>query len=1400
MSRAKSWSESQQPDNQYTYGQYWFNVIAMLLIALALIAVLIYLLWPQPQASTKVFLVRPETGSEVRSIPFQKSDFDGLKNSFVENEVMELDSFNDKASFEQVIVNLKDRLNGSSPTTAIVVCSAIGAVGEEGHPILRTTTSKGGNIEVKEFLTDFVSAVDCERYIVILDCGHDYSRPLKYFKDSKFQPGDDFNKFTTAVQKLVETGDLTEQPLAVILANGDGEVPLYSYNKRRTLFGLALQDVFSKSHHETVDSLCTSLVEYCRLHGGGAAQTPQVFKSQKFVEGKLRIAGLSVLKSESDEKEDEPEEGESEEDIKFQVKATTDDLKKIVGFWTDRDDVESNFETKEETLLLPEDFETLKWERAINAIVEQTANLRNQEDLGEVNFGDLERGSKIRAARGLTQKFPGLLSSIELDIDPAIQSNSSEVDPRAKRDIQKAFLDYHRTKLKAKYHMAIFESLSWIDGSTSLNRYREEIDELTSVLSNSLFSNSLADEKDWSLYVKAGQNIADQLENVEGQLERLCEFLGGDDKDGFTREMALMCLLDSPLIKPGSSAEDAVNEPYTREGLMDALKQEVVGSGDRLTPDKRIKNSDIRYRLLSKLEKEQLCTLPAKFEVGSRKQDSIAYYMDVGRSKLLDLKVNPKPTVYNLVLENRSELVSTKQIELDGTEINLGLIVKANSEPVKTDVDVVCELPANAPFKILNGIPEKGNKVRIKNRDGLIKVKATENAAKDGMASGYALKVQVGDSYLGERFAINEARSIEIPLALPGEDRIELMLAMAGNKVDGSTLRPLPNRDEVLEMSLVNFFHETRTVKATLYACKSVQGHAIMPGSIDETVKQKTLDNIGRLPVIAVSVPVKLDKGKPRQQSKPAQISWASKPDPEIKMMEAGKSFDQGLLCRVVDVGEGVEADASPKDFWIPVFPEDGDLFSKKNLLLDPNTGDVRLVYEKSELGKDKAINLVCRLGDQVVGKLSIPAGKNAGRDDVIIEKWGRLESKSDSELLNIDVNQWPRRYSFTCENGRFLDTLTSIDSKSRFPNIAFDVEAPKPAAGGIRLKKFTSDDNKVRQAFGYKKKEADRTIEGVLKITCNAQEHFRFPDSKDFVEVKFGNDREKFFFPREVKDFISVDAVDPTRLILLSTVTDFSKNLKVEMDNYDIDPIVIQTGDPREMTGRDITRIVFDNQPPKPPRFQIGGGTIYPGRFIEIQGLSQVVDSPAGVGVSKKIQDRIRAKIRLEGEESKKAVLGYNSRRLLGIKAGKPGNYQLSIEVFDSLKNISKATTKSFRVVPKPPPKKKRKPKVVKAAPPKPVTHVLKVKVRVSSQPLKAGEEPELVIEPDEGVKMKRTGPDTFEFTGLKAGETYSVSGKFKLTTGFKVETQGKTTPWETSKDWPTKHTMPKTLKLIEK
>ena len=94
------------------------------------------------------------------------------------------------------------------------------------------------------------------------------------------------------------------------------------------------------------------------------------------------------------------------------------------------------------------------------------------------------------------------------------------------------------------------------------------------------------------------------------------------------------------------------------------------------------------------------------------------------------------------------------------------------------------------------------------------------------------------------------------------------------------------------------------------------------------------------------------------------------------------------------------------------------------------------------------------------------------------------------------------------------------------------------------------------------------------------------------------------------------------------------------------------------------------------------------------------------------------------------------------------------------------------------------------------PVTHVLRVTVFVGSNRLQAGQKPDLTISPDDGVKMRRASGDTFEFTGLKPDEEYSVSGDYKLTTGFGVETKGETTPWKAPEN-QRKTTVTKMLRL---
>ena len=70
------------------------------------------------------------------------------------------------------------------------------------------------------------------------------------------------------------------------------------------------------------------------------------------------------------------------------------------------------------------------------------------------------------------------------------------------------------------------------------------------------------------------------------------------------------------------------------------------------------------------------------------------------------------------------------------------------------------------------------------------------------------------------------------------------------------------------------------------------------------------------------------------------------------------------------------------------------------------------------------------------------------------------------------------------------------------------------------------------------------------------------------------------------------------------------------------------------------------------------------------------------------------------------------------------------------------------------------------------------------------------MTISPDDGIKVRRASGDTYEFTGLKAGEEYSVSGDYKLTTGLGVKTKGETTPWTAPED-QRKTTVTKILRL---
>ncbi|MDG1874455.1 MAG: hypothetical protein P8J27_11130 [Mariniblastus sp.] len=1396
MARSKNWTESQQPQNQYTYGQYLFNVIAMISIAGALIGLAIYWALPSAKQTTQVFLVHADAKAEMRAIPFQENDLAQLNDAFVEDDVISLHEFNDVASFD-LAASLKEQTN--EPTTAIIVCSAVGAVDRDSQPVLLSTTSSGPGIPVKQLLEEFVKNAKCEQYVLVLDCGHDFSRPEAYWQNGQFKPGDDYNQFVSAVEELVEHETLTDKPLAVITSTDLGEIPLYSYNQRRTLFGLALQETLNRPY-TTIAEFHQSLIDYCHEHGGEAAQTPQLFAKGFPAENEqLGISSLVAIKKDAGNEE---EEEDSKPAAITQHEKTKKDLIDAALFWAERDRVIGDF--KKANLLLPVDFDTVQWEKSIEQISESLACSRANQVQSSSLLGDFTSRPNKTASSEITSKFPGILAddptSQPKEGNPQENTPDSSVDGLSDRiarlAIAKSFLIQHRAKFRAKYYLAIFDSLSWLDDSESLDRFEQALKNLNSDLNSSLFSDSNVEAAEWEAYREAAAEIRNKDEIANRCLKKLCQFLtdSRDNKHGFTREMGIVALLDSPLIESGPTSPETLPQGHDRAGLMKALEKNVSGRGEKLISSEiRNSNSVRRHQLFANFLEPQRADLNNKAMgsmVRSRIHDSVAYYLSVDNSRLRELAINQLEKVYNISLRNREDLIKVQQIDLDGEIIKLGLALNSGDDLNGQKVNLICELKPDSPFEIMGGT-QVGNTIHLKNSDGTIEIRATQNTAQDKTGSPHTLRVRVENASGAIKFTRNELdKPIEIPLALPGENRVELSVVMSGKPTDGSALRPWPNRKETVEISIQNFFHRERKLQATLYVCKTVPGHSIMPGNIDATIKQETLSDLGSLLAIAQSSPIVLEKSTLGKPSKPAIISWPApaEPNPNLKLLSSDQPVEQGLLCRVLDISQ--ETPVLLKDTWIPIFPDTRD-FAEKALILEQD--QVRLRFVKKDFFRGKPAKLRCWLGDKdISGTITISENDNANRDPgiVVVDGWKAITQKFESEvpLFHIDVDDWPRRHTYVFQNGQFQDAINFPDN--RYPNIEFAIPPTKPDAPGIKFTNFQSSDPSIKWALGYKQKTESPSVDGMLKVTCDIVNQFRFPDSKDYFEIKYANDQpQKRFFPREIKSYLSVDPTNSKRLTLKTTATDFTDKRKLEIDNYKIDPLAFVIGgiepEKTQLDGRDITQIILDNQGPLTPEVEIltPSEKIIPKSEVYIS-IGNVKD--LGVGLATSIAEvRVSAAIRRAPEPLEKPiVIQASGNKHKFVAPEQPGSYELNISIYDRIDNKSGVSTVRFMV--------KEKPKVEtkEIANPKPITHVYKVFVFVGSKPLRAGQEPKLEMIPNDGIKMKRTGENTFVFTGLKAGEEYSVKGEFKPTKGIGFDRKGTSPSWKIPKNSPNQKT----------
>ena len=228
--------------------------------------------------------------------------------------------------------------------------------------------------------------------------------------------------------------------------------------------------------------------------------------------------------------------------------------------------------------------------------------------------------------------------------------------------------------------------------------------------------------------------------------------------------------------------------------------------------------------------------------------------------------------------------------------------------------------------------------------------------------------------------------------------------------------------------------------------------------------------------------------------------------------------------------------------------------------------------------------------------------------------------------------------------------------------------------------------------------------------------------------------------------------------------------------------------------------KIIFDSEPPVKTEVVVHTPEVEPEKNVVFE-LSPFPpqDNEGGFGLPKFSEGLIT--VTLKGNP---VTFGHikPERRRLAFKAPKEADtYAFSVVVKDLLGNETKPVKKTFRVREKPKPvvkkEKKEDPKPVEP-PPEPPKHTLIIKVRVASSALEADQEPELKIEPPDGAP-KRVGADSFEIKGLKGGVNYTISGKYRTTGAFKVETEGSVSHEFDAKS-KTKITKTKILKLTGK
>ncbi len=1367
MAKANSWQESASPENKYSYGQYVFYAVFLGIVLAGLIALFIWYLFAPATEKTHLVYVYSQPTGDMRGIPFQLEDQKAIaKRLGDQKKVVKFDDLQNFVNdFKSEISNNVDI---KSDATLILYLSAFGDVRTDEDGISRSVikTAQDSSFSVEEILKVIQETSSAANTVLVLDVGHDYAGPQNY-SSSQFEF--DRNPFVEQLSKDIASFESDSNKTVWVITTCDtGELPLYSINQRRTLFSLALEDALSEDKGNVQD-LFDSLRHYCMDNSGQAAQTPVLFSTPsgiKNADNPPMVIRSVFNKQDTEATNDAGETAEPPTTIQ-QAARTVENGKTISTLWSQRDELLTP------DGLYPVNYEPAAWNELNDSLSLLCLEDRTLESLRAETRSRFDNALRTLRTTGrnnmdrILESFPGLKKSGEADSSP-----------NDKTEIALAFCKFQELKFKARQYVALLDQLSWLLSDAQLREFRQQTSALLEVLNQQsyLFETNSGGLDDLVKYRAALK----EFEKVEGfasfAFSKLIALDGTvlGPLNGHTREMVLDYLLQSPLFTQQHEKEYSGSLP-DRASIANQLvafpTSTAVNKIARIKPDRRQQI----YQQLT-----ELWNMNSEPERNSRPYTLANYYDFPNPSMVVGLSISEKTIPISVAIDRISggKTIDPENRYFEGTEIDLKL-----KETRNRSIDLVCTLSPDAPFQFA-GMSEQ-RELTLKNSDGKLKLIAKRIHTTDDDSSSYRMTVAVQSNGKTLDDPQNPGRpfQFDIPLRLPYPNQVQLLVDSQIEPLPTSEpalLRRRANHLEPFNMKIANLWHKKRNVRLTLFPAVDLGKNVpLMPGLVNNNVmgltnqKRKSVDpSLGYIAFANVTLDPATSSGNVSQT-----IKWQTEKDPKKPELApalplfSGNGFKQGLLCLVEDTELGWE-----QEHWIQIVPDDVQKYVQITPVFEDDLDDgYDLVLEMKKLTTDnKPISLGWKLGNMTLDQDRAKIYDSNTQRIKVIGK--AREQIKDGSFLFVDVDGWPRKIAF------------------QYNGLTFKKPDGQPTASVVLKRKvkegmdprlppldppLENHDDGISTIFGLPldnnegRTNRPESITAEFELNVFNERGFHFPDSSDEFEVYTGNVH-RFFYPYDVQS--SVNVGETGGLSLLCSVKNHTANIQITGNKFDVELKKTTVNGNERITNRKIARVYFDQTKPQIIGSPSVSKTVEAGKRGTV--YLRATDSGAGIddktGIKYVISPMQLAEFPAEGALPADNFDGEKFSFVVPPNT-KPGIQYMGVQVTDRLGNKTAKWDPAFAFTAKP----KVKPVVVVPKPdevekPKPVTHVLILKVLIGPQSLKDNEDPTIEIKPALESPPVREG-NVYTFEGLQPNQRYTISGNMeKMILGSKTKVAG--------------------------